>query len=88
MKLHAFQIVKVGRKSLAYVHPGLFVSHRRLPLPLPVPLQRFLHWAFDVESMADAHPGFLFELLVAHQSDLRQKQQRKICVHMHESSQV
>ena len=35
-----------------------------------------------MESMADAQPRFLLELLVAHLSDLQQKQQSRICVHM------
>ena len=35
-----------------------------------------------MESMADAHPRFLLELLVAHRSDLQLKQQSKICVRM------
>ena len=42
----------------------------------------------SMQSMPDGHPRFLLELLVAHLSDLRQKQQSKIFVCMHESSQL
>ena len=42
----------------------------------------------SMESMADAHPILLLELLVAHLSDLRKKQQSKTSKRMPESSQL
>ena len=42
----------------------------------------------SMEGMADAHPRFFLELLVAHLSDLQQKQQSKIFLRMGESSQL
>ena len=37
----------------------------------------------SVESMTDIHPRFLFELLVAHLSDLQQKLQSRNYVYVH-----
>ena len=63
------------------------ISHKLPSWMAMLPIQP-LGYLCAMESMAGAHPGFSLEPLFAYLSDLRQKQQSKISVHMRENSQL